>query len=423
MQPSVTLDQSIILTQHDEIVNMLLELTAPPAPDIDRAPLDIALVVDRSGSMRGGPMAAVRRAVSELVRVAGPADRIAVVAFDDDIETVLPLAHHDINNVRQQISNIHSRGSTNLSGGWLKGFEILATAPPVTGRAAAIKRIIVLTDGHANAGIRNQEELCTMTRGASAQGITTSMIGFADGYDETLLAAMADAGGGNDYWCAGPDQALNVFNQEFDGLASVVAQNLSVEIYPTDSTAAFEVLNEYDTTDLTTVLGAQQVSIGDACGDEVRRLVVRFTLRPRLLPGAFTIANLTLRWASTVGSIELHELSIPVVVNATDDSADIREIDPVVTREVLLLQVANIRKAAIKAARHGDIVVARGLFNQAISALTAIGADPREIEELVDLANRLEQFTERDMKAQYSMLRSTNKGRGKRFESNDPFNH
>ncbi len=416
MKPSVALDQSIILTQHDEIVNMLLELTAPPAPDIDRAPLDIALVVDRSGSMGGRPMAAVRRAVSELIRVAGLTDRIAVVAFDDEVETVLPLAHHDSNVVRRHISNIHSRGSTNLSGGWLKGFEILSTAAVVAGRQPAIKRIIVLTDGHANAGIRDHEELCTMTRGASAHGITTSMIGFADGYDETLLAAMADAGGGNDYWCAGPDQALNVFNQEFDGLASVVAQNLSIEIRPTDATAVFEVLNEYDTADLATVLGAQQVSIGDACGDELRRLLVRFTLRPRLLPGAFTIANLTLRWASTIGSIELHELSIPVVLNATDNQADIREIDPVVTREVLLLHVANIRKAAIKAARHDDIPQARALFNQAINALTAIGADPREIEELVDLANRLEQFTEHDMKAQYSSMRSTNKGRFKRFD-------
>ena len=144
MKPSIALDQSIILTQHDEIVNMLLELTAPPAPEIDRAPLDIALVVDRSGSMGGGPMAAVRRAVAELIRVAGPTDRIAVIAFDDDIETVLPLAHHDINVVGRHIANIHSRGSTNLSGGWLKGFELLATSSAVAGRAPAIKRIIVL---------------------------------------------------------------------------------------------------------------------------------------------------------------------------------------------------------------------------------------------------------------------------------------
>ena len=423
MKPSIALDQSIILTQHDEIVNMLLELTAPPAPAVDRAPLDIALVIDRSGSMQGEPMAAVRQAVTELIRVAGPADRIAVVAFDSHIETVLPLAHHNVDTVRQHIANVHSRGSTNLSGGWLKGCEILSTASAVPGRAPAIKRIVVLTDGHANAGIQNPDELATMTRGGIASGITTSMIGFADGYDETLLASMADSGGGNDYWCAGPDQALNVFNQEFDGLASVVAQNLSVEIRPTDATATFEVLNEYDAVDLPAVLGAQQVLIGDACGDEVRRLLVRFTLRPRLLPGTFTIANLTLRWASTVGSIALHEVALPVVLNASDNQADIQEIDPVVTREVLLLQVAKVRKAAIKAARRGDIAEARILFNQAINVLTTIGADPREIEELVDLAHRLEQFTERDMKAQYSMLRSTNKGRGKRFDPNNPFSH
>jgi Ca-activated chloride channel family protein len=157
MKPSIALDQSIILTQHDEIVNMLLELTAPPAPVVERAPLDIALVVDRSGSMQGEPMAAVRQAVTELIRVAGPADRIAVVAFDSHIETVLPLAHHNVDDVRQHIANVHSRGSTNLSGGWLKGCEILATASAVPGRAPAIKRIVVLTDGHANSGIQNPD--------------------------------------------------------------------------------------------------------------------------------------------------------------------------------------------------------------------------------------------------------------------------
>ena len=85
MKPTIALDQSLILTQHDEVVNLLLELTAPPAPAVERAPLDIALVIDRSGSMQGEPMAAVRKAVLELIRIAGPQDRIAVVAFDSHI--------------------------------------------------------------------------------------------------------------------------------------------------------------------------------------------------------------------------------------------------------------------------------------------------------------------------------------------------
>lgn len=416
MKPSLALDQSIILTQHDEVVNLLLELTAPPAPAVDRAPLDIALAVDRSGSMSGTPLAAVRRAVIELVRVAGPQDRIAVVSFDDEVQTVLPLEHHEIDRVRDRISNIHSGGSTNLSGGWLKAFEILSAAPVVAGRAPALKRIIVLTDGHANSGVKDPETLCTMTRGANGHGISTSMIGFADGYDETLLAGMADAGGGNDYWCAGPDQALQVFNQEFAGLAQVVLQNLSVEIRPTESTATLEVLNEYDTSDVPGILGARQVLIGDACGSEVRKLVVRFTLRPRLLAGPFTVANLTLRWASTVGSVELHELSIPVVVQATDHTSELRELDPDVTQQVLHLQVANLRRAAVKLARARDIEGARALFNQAIAKLVALGADPREINELVELAARLENHNEFDLKAQASMSRSTTKGRLKRFD-------
>ena len=395
MKPTIALDQSLILTQHDEVVNLLLELTAPPAPAVERAPLDIALVIDRSGSMQGEPMAAVRKAVLELIRVAGPQDRIAVVAFDSHIETVLPLAHHKVDVVRRQIENVHSRGSTNLSGGWLEGCAILSNAPLVTGRAPAIKRIVVLTDGHANSGIQNHDELCTMTRGGVTHGISTSMIGFANGHDETLLAGMADSGGGNDYWCAGPDQALDVFNQEFAGLASVVAQNISVAIQPTESTAAFEVLNEYDIINMPTVLGLQKVVIGDACGDEVRRIVVRFIL---------------------------HETQIPVVVTATDDNAEIREVDPRVTHQVLLLKVAKLRRDAIALARHRKIDEARDLFNQAIATLVAIGADPSEIHELVELASRLEEFTERDMKAQYSTMRSTNKGRKGRFDPNDPFN-
>ena len=181
-------------------------------------------------------------------------------------------------------------------------------------------------------------------------------------------------------------------------------------------------LNEYDIINMPTVLGLQKVVIGDACGDEVRRLVVRFTLRPRLLPGAFTIANLTVRWASTVGSIALHETQIPVVVTATDDNAEIREVDPRVTHHVLLLKVAKLRRDAIALARHRKIDEARELFNQAIATLVAIGADPSEIHELVELASRLEEFTERDMKAQYSTMRSTNKGRKGRFDPNDPFN-
>ncbi|MFZ9444422.1 MAG: hypothetical protein ACO276_10900, partial [Ilumatobacteraceae bacterium] len=78
MKPNLRLDHSIILARQDETVHAILELTAPPAPALERPPLDIALVIDRSGSMEGRPLDAVRKAVLELLRVAGSNDRIAV---------------------------------------------------------------------------------------------------------------------------------------------------------------------------------------------------------------------------------------------------------------------------------------------------------------------------------------------------------
>ena len=93
----------------------------------------------------------------------------------------------------------------------------------------------MLTDGHANAGITGADQLVPLIKSGYRQGVTTSCIGFDDGYDEQLLAALAVGGMGNDYWCAGPDQAAQVFADEFGGLASVVAQNVSVEITPSQS--------------------------------------------------------------------------------------------------------------------------------------------------------------------------------------------
>ncbi|MFN5604291.1 MAG: vWA domain-containing protein, partial [Actinomycetes bacterium] len=143
MKPTLRLDHSMIVARRDERIHALLELTAPPAPTLERPPLDIALVIDRSGSMEGRPLDSVRKAVLELLRVAGANDRIAVVTFDTSVDVVLPLDHHDVTTVAGRIRAIHSGGSTNLSAGWLKGVEILTAAK----RPDSVARVVVLTDG------------------------------------------------------------------------------------------------------------------------------------------------------------------------------------------------------------------------------------------------------------------------------------
>ncbi len=404
MKPTIKFDRTLVTVLLDEVVHVMLELAAPPAVAVERAPLDVVVVLDRSGSMSGEPLASVTAATAQLLRLAGPDDRLAVVAFDDQVQLVLPLAHHDPDVASRAVRSIGAGGSTNLSGGWLKGLELLTTSP----RPEALRRIIVLTDGHANAGITGAAELVPLIKGGYRQGVTTSCIGFSDGYDEQLLAALADGGMGNDYWCAGPDQAAQVFADEFGGLASVVAQNVSVEITPSAAVAATAVLNEFPITELPNGL---QVALGDAYGGERRKLLARFHLRPVASSGPIEVGTLTIRWAAVTGDVALHTVTVPVMVTA-GSGAD-AAADPEVTEEVLLLEVASNRREARNAAERGDLDSASRLLTSSAELLTRTSAPQSEIDELRRDAAALQRgaWSPTDSKRQYSMSRSTTKGR------------
>ncbi len=406
MKPTVKFDRTLVTVLIDEVVHVMLELTAPPAVAVERAPLDVVVVLDRSGSMSGPPLASVTAATAQLLRLAGPDDRLGVVAFDDEVQLVLPLTHHDPDVAAHVVRAIEPGGSTNLSGGWLKGLEMLTGAP----RPEALRRIVLLTDGHANAGITGADQLVPLVKSGYSQGVTTSCIGFDDGYDEQLLAALADGGMGNEYWCAGPDQAAQVFADEFGGLASVVAQNVSVTITPTDAVAATAVLNEFPITDLP---NGVEVALGDAYGSERRKLVAKFHLRPVTVAGPIEVATLTIRWAATMGDVALHTVSVPVVVTAGDAAASDPGADHEVTEEVLRLEVARTRREARDAAERGDFRTASRLLANGADILATMCAPPSEINELRrdSVALMVNEWSPEAAKRNFARSRSMSKGR------------
>ncbi len=413
MQPNIRLDRTLVHVNDDQTVHVMLDIQAPPAPPLERAPIDVVVVLDRSGSMSGAPLEAVKRATAEVIGQAGADDRIAVVTFDDKVKMVLPLARHDAAEAARVIDRIHSGGSTNMSGGWLKALEILIA----DSRPEAVKRIVVLTDGHANCGIVDRDGLVSMTLGGTRQNITTSCIGFDDGYDETLLGALADAGGGNDYWCDGPDQARAVFSQEFGGLAAVVAQNLSVEVRPTSVVAVAAVLNEFPITD---VPDGAMVTLGDAVGGERRRVVAKFNLRPISAAGQVDIATFVIKWASTIGGIEMHSVTVPVRITAGQVGEVDLGADPAVHEEVLRLEVARNRREARDAAERGRFDDAALLLRSSAAMLSVLG-DDAVMNELQMDADRLDSrmWSAADAKRNYSRARSTQKGRRADFTA-DP---
>ncbi len=414
MKPIVKYGATLVSRGRENEVEVLLELQAPDAPASERQPLDIVAVIDRSGSMSGDPLASVLRAVAQLLRLAKPEDRIGVVVFDNTVETIVPLARHDdIDAVVRRVLAVRSGGSTNLSGGWLKALSILEES----GRPDALKRIILLTDGHANVGLVTADAFAPAVVRGRVNGITTSCIGFADGYDESFLAAVADAGSGNDYWCAGPDQAMQVFIDEFNGLASVVAQNLEVVLVPNDTVRRVDVRHDFPVNDA----GDRKVavSLGDSYGGEVRKLLVTWSTHPREALGPVELGEIVVSWVSVVGDLVSHKVNLPIVVTVVENASTVTDFDasPEVRVMVELMRAERARRDARILADRGEFERAQMLFTLAADAFTTLGM-PDEVEVLSEDIHLLSTNTwsAAQSKRAFSRGRTINKGRKSNYD-------
>lgn len=393
MDAKLRLDHWLVAIEAEGVVHGLLELRAPAAPlDAARPKLGIALVIDRSGSMRGDKLEAAKSCARYLADRLTPDDRMAVVAYDDRVSLVAALQGPG-QPLGAAIDQIGPGGSTNLSGGWLKGVEVLDAA------GTEVRRVLVLTDGLANIGITDADQLSSMCASAAGRGVTTTTIGFGEGFDEELLSAMSDAGRGRDHFAASPEEAPDIFAQEFDGLAGMAIQNLSVEIRPLAETSVVAVLNEYP---ITSVGSGLQAALGDLFGDEQRKLIFNLVVPALADLGAVTLAEVVIRWIDITGdSVEMHTRTLPVSVNVVPPAQATGEArDVSVTEEVVILEAGTARKEARKAADSGDLDRARSVLKEqterlrsipSASALFATATD--DIEELERFSHRLESRT------------------------------
>jgi Ca-activated chloride channel family protein len=391
LEATLRLDHELVAIEGERTVHCLLELQAPAAPAATRLPLHLMLVLDRSGSMAGPKLEAAKACAALLARRLAPTDQLGVVTFDDRVALNFPLQPVGSAQLalEQALGTITHGGSTNLSGGWLKGIEQLHGTPGGHGP----KRVLLLTDGQANQGVTEHGALVAMARAASDDGAATTTIGFGDGFDEDLLTRMADGGGGNAYYAASAEEAPGIFAQEFEGLMTLVAQNISVEVRPGQDVEWLGVLNDAP---VVTVPGGMQVQLGDAYADERRRVLFELQI-PRLAElGVRQVAEVLVRHVSLGDRIAAHELTLPVTVNAvTADEAVAAGTDPEVTEEVVVLKSARAQEEARKRAFEGDPAGASELLRGVADELRKSAPGSRRPAELLVQAEEMESYGRR----------------------------
>lgn len=227
------MDRGAVLVGEDPWVRLELSLNAAELETTETAnvPTDFVVVLDRSTSMSDGKLRTARAAVQELLNLVGPTDRFALVHYGSDAEVAIRLAPATPTAVRawrREVDGIYVRGGTNMSSGIDLGRQQLRQDP----RSGAARRILLLSDGHANEGDPSFEGLTGRSRNAANNDVVVTTIGIGEGFNEVLMAAIADAGLGNYYFAADPMRLASIFTDELEATRETVARALVVEIRP-----------------------------------------------------------------------------------------------------------------------------------------------------------------------------------------------
>ena len=216
-----------------DATHVLVRLVAPAQPvtensaSAQRAPLDLALVIDRSGSMSGDPLKAALESSVRIIQGLRSDDRIAVVTFDDHVQVVQPLvAVGDAHDLVTRVRLIESGGSTALFDGWQEGVKQLA--PFV--KKERIARVILLTDGQANHGLVDEAKIFEHVAKAAGASITTSTVGLGHGFNETLLTGMAKSGEGAANFGQTADDLSEAFEEQFAILSNSFLRQVKITV-------------------------------------------------------------------------------------------------------------------------------------------------------------------------------------------------
>ncbi|MBA2773440.1 MAG: VWA domain-containing protein [Nocardioidaceae bacterium] len=376
MKFSAQLDVNMVAVEATDEVSLLLDLQSPAAAtDEDRASATLQVVLDRSGSMSGGPLQGAIEALCGLVARLDERDNFGVVVFDDAAQVVVPaglLTNKE--RVLHQLQQIVPGGMTDLSGGYLRGLQELKRAAAGGGGT-----LMLISDGHANAGVTDPMHLEKIAAQASGDRIVTTTLGYGLGYDESALSALARGGSGNHHFAEDPDRAGAAIATEAGELLAKSVQAASLLITMEPSVSLLKLYNDLPSTQLGD--GKVMVEIGDFYSSERRKLLVRLAVPAMAGLGLAQIASLELRYVELPGLVE-QVVTLPVQVNVVPgDEAAGRVADPTVQTEVLFQEAQQAKKEASEALERGDRTTAATLLTGAEDFLgLAMQAAPAEMQ-------------------------------------------
>lgn len=267
-------DKSLI--SRDETTQRILEIRvqAPVSSQKGHRPkLNLALVLDRSGSMAGEKLEYVKQAASYVIDQLQDQDHVAVVIFDDEIQMLAHstmMSHGNRHELKRQLAQIRHGGSTNLGDGWLTGSKEIA----LSAQEGTLNRTMLLTDGLANVGETNLEVLAKHAFELYKDSISTSTFGVGLGFNEHLLEAMSNKGGGNFHYISSPDKIPEILLKEFNDILGITARKVEIRL-DLPKTIEWQILGGWPTEYQE---GKLHIYLGDMLSGKTQDIYLKFQI-------------------------------------------------------------------------------------------------------------------------------------------------
>lgn len=354
-----------------------------PEPNANRTPVNVAFVIDRSGSMSGERIAQAREAAIMAVGRLGPEDIASVIVFDTRAEVVIPARKvSDPAYFIDRIRRIGLGGSTAIHDGVLKGRgEVTAFMDP-----RRLNRIVLLSDGQANVGPTRVDDFIRLGQSLLGERISVSTIGLGLNYNEDLMLQLALASDGNHAFARDPSDLITIFNREFNDVLASCAQTVSIDIELKPGVRAVRAISR----DGVIAGGTAQFRMNQvyAATEHYVLLEVEFD-KAQAVTGERDLGIVKVAYTDA-RSGQAQTLDTAIRARFTASEADARASADAKVGEAVIEQVARARaREAVTLRDQGRFDEARTLLQQNASDISAfVAATPNAPAQIIELGNQ-----------------------------------
>jgi Ca-activated chloride channel family protein len=353
-----------------QLVYVLVEAMPGAAMAQVQMPLNLSLVLDKSGSMQGKKIQNLREAAKLVVDRLGPQDTISIVAFSDKkylIAENQPVA--DKEDLKKKIDRIRDGGGTAISGGMGQGLAELDKAMSPD----KISRMLLLTDGQT---FGDERQCKRLGQQAGDKGIVVNALGLGDDWNEELLDDIAEASGGVADFIDSPDKIVAFFDKAVQSMQDTVVQNAQMvlrlangvtprqvwQVLPMISNLGYRPLSDRDV----------QVALGELEKGQPRSLLVELLVGPRPA-GTYRIAQAEISYDVPGLKLAGEKVKADILLDFTAEATQAKQYDAEVMNIVEKVTAFKLQTRALEEAKMGNVAGASQALRAAATRLLEMG--------------------------------------------------